>query len=146
MTAWQKDERLIDELLRHSFFLMTEAALNDDAATSDVLAGTLFNYAVEMKWIEEPEYPEPDLYAVEKPEYDSWLDNLQDGLALTESNYPILVIGRFRLNIVAGFSSAFVVSLRILVMMKHHLISRPIRLRSSTHFARSPIFTIRHRS
>jgi hypothetical protein len=50
------NEQAIDEVLRHSFVLMTEAALNDDAATSNVLAGMLFNYAVEMEWVEEPRY------------------------------------------------------------------------------------------
>jgi hypothetical protein len=64
-----KNEQLIGELLRHSFVLMTEAALNDDAVTSEVLAGMLFNYAVDMEWIEEPNYS-PDLAWVDTSECD----------------------------------------------------------------------------
>jgi hypothetical protein len=64
-----KNEQVTDELLRHSFFLMTEAALNDDTATPDVLAGTLFNYAVNMAWIEEPQYS-PDLAWVDVAQFD----------------------------------------------------------------------------
>jgi hypothetical protein len=50
------DKEIVDQLLWHSFMMMTDtaAAYGDDTVSAASLLGLLFNHAVEMEWIEEP--------------------------------------------------------------------------------------------
>ena len=50
------EKEVVDQLLWHSFMMMTDTAVayGDDTVSAASLLGLLFNHAVEMEWIEEP--------------------------------------------------------------------------------------------